>query len=73
MALGNLLTREGHLGASGVIHPLHYEPKAKRVIQLFMAGATSHVDTFDHKPYLEKKDGQPWDPGEKVKTMLPLQ
>jgi len=66
MALGNLLTREGLLGASGVIHPLHYEPKAKRVIQLFMAGATSHVDTFDHKPYLEKKDGQPWDPGEKV-------
>lgn len=66
MALGNLLTREGLLGASGLIHSLHYEPKAKRVIQLFMAGATSHVDTFDHKPYLEKKDGQPWDPGEKV-------
>ena len=66
MALGNLLTREGLLGASGVIHPLHYEPKAKRVVQLFMAGATSHVDTFDYKPYLEKQDGQTWDPGEKV-------
>jgi len=66
MALGNLLTREGLLGSSGVVRPLHYEPKAKRVVQLFMAGATSHVDTFDFKPYLHEKDGQPWDPGEKV-------
>jgi hypothetical protein len=31
-----------------------------------MAGAASHVDTFDHKPLLEKQDGQPWDPGESV-------
>jgi hypothetical protein len=30
----------------------HFEPKAKRVIFLFMTGAVSHVDTFDHKPYL---------------------
>lgn len=45
---------------------LHFPPKAKRVIQLFMAGAASHVDLFDHKPELEKRNGQPWDPGEKV-------
>ncbi len=32
----------------------HFEPKAKRVIFLFMTGAVSHVDTFDHKPYLTK-------------------
>ncbi len=61
MALTDLLAREGQLSRT-----LHHPPKAKRVIQLFMAGAASHVDTFDHKPLLKKKDGQPWDPGEKV-------
>jgi len=45
---------------------LHHHSKAKRVIQLFMAGAASHVDLFDHKAELEKRNGQPWDPGEKV-------
>ena len=66
MALGSLFSRDGLLGAHGVVHPLHHAPKAKRVIQLFMAGATNHVDTFDYKPLLEKRDGQPWDPGEAV-------
>ncbi len=61
MAMTDLLAREGVL--SGV---LHNPPKAKRVVQLFMAGAASHLDTFDHKPLLRKKDGEPWDPGEKV-------
>jgi hypothetical protein len=32
--------------------------KAKRVIFLFMHGGPSAVDTFDHKPALEKHDGQ---------------
>jgi hypothetical protein len=45
---------------------LHYPPKAKRVVQMFMAGAASHVDLFDHKPALKKYEGKPWDPGEKV-------
>ena len=31
-----------------------------------MAGAASHVDLFDHKPLLEAKNGEPWDPGESV-------
>ena len=53
--------------AGGVLSGvLHYAPKAKRVVQLFMAGAASHVDLFDHKPELEKRNGQPWDPGEPV-------
>ncbi len=30
----------------------HFPGRAKRVIFLFMTGAVSHVDTFDHKPYL---------------------
>ncbi|MEZ6143239.1 MAG: DUF1501 domain-containing protein [Zavarzinella sp.] len=44
----------------------HHPAKAKRVVQLFMAGAASHVDLFDYKPELEKHHGKPWNPGEKV-------
>ena len=34
-------------------------PQAKRVIFLFMDGGVSHVDTFDPKPDLDKRHGQP--------------
>src|SRR6187431_68364 len=37
----------------------HFEPKAKSVIFLFMAGGPSHIDTFDPKPLLNKLSGQP--------------
>jgi hypothetical protein len=37
--------------------PPHYAPKAKRVVFLFMAGAPSHLELFDHKPQLAKFDG----------------
>ncbi|HAB13924.1 MAG TPA: hypothetical protein DCE47_19765, partial [Planctomycetaceae bacterium] len=47
---------------------LHHPPRAKRVIQLFMAGAASHVDLFDHKPALEKHHGQNSDFGEHVEA-----
>ena len=36
----------------------HFPAKAKRVIFLFMAGAPSHLEMFDHKPQLAKFDGQ---------------
>ena len=35
----------------------HHEPKAKRVIYLFMGGAPSHLELFDNKPQLAKFDG----------------
>jgi Protein of unknown function (DUF1501) len=35
------------------------QSKAKRVIFLFMDGGVSHVDTFDPKPELDKRHGQP--------------
>src|SRR5262249_49345020 len=35
-----------------------HQPKAKRVIFLFMQGGVSHVDSFDYKPRLEKDDGK---------------
>jgi hypothetical protein len=36
----------------------HFTPRAKRVIQLFMPGGPSAIDTFDYKPALEKHAGQ---------------
>jgi Protein of unknown function (DUF1501) len=52
--------------ALGAIGRLHHPAKAKRVVELFMAGGVSHVDTFDHKRLLKKRHGEKWDPGEKV-------
>lgn len=47
---------------------LHHPPKAKRVVQLFMAGAASHIDLFDFKPDLVKYDGKASDFGEHVEA-----
>ena len=49
--------------AAGPASPLapkmtHFAPKAKRVIQLFMPGGPSQVDTFDYKPDLATYEGQ---------------
>ncbi|MBI3683928.1 MAG: DUF1501 domain-containing protein [Acidobacteria bacterium] len=35
----------------------HFEPKARRIIFLFMAGAPSHLELLDYKPQLAKFDG----------------
>ena len=45
---------------------LHHPAKAKRVVQFYMSGAASQCDTFDYKPLLIERNGQKWDPGEKV-------
>lgn len=37
----------------------HHQPRAKRVIFLFMWGGPSHVDTFDPKPQLNAEAGKP--------------
>jgi len=42
---------------------VHFPAKAKRVIQIFCPGAASHMDLWEHKPALEKLNGQPL-PGE---------
>lgn len=36
----------------------HYTAKAKQVIYMFQAGAPSHLELFDNKPELGKRDGQ---------------
>src|SRR5688572_8088263 len=47
----------------------HFAPKAKRVILLFMQGGVSHLDTFDYKPKLQEKDGQPFAEGKGGKLL----
>jgi hypothetical protein len=41
----------------GVLDALHYAPKAKRIIYLFMSGGPSHIDLFDYKPKLQELNG----------------
>jgi len=52
----------------GVLQVLHHPPKATRVVQLFMAGAASHIDLWDYKPELEQRHGEPSDFGEHVEA-----
>ena len=54
--------------ADGVVKVLHHPPKARRVVQLFMGGAASHIDLWDHKPMLEKHHGEASDFGEHVEA-----
>ncbi|HEY3788865.1 MAG TPA: DUF1501 domain-containing protein, partial [Urbifossiella sp.] len=65
LALANLLAEESrgadtHGTSSNPLAPRasHFAAKAKSVIWLFMNGGPSHVDTWDFKPQLEKRDGQ---------------
>ena len=44
---------------NGVANPPPLVPRAKRVIQLYMAGGPSQLETFDYKPKLAAMDGQP--------------
>ncbi|HUK32458.1 MAG TPA: DUF1501 domain-containing protein, partial [Vicinamibacterales bacterium] len=50
---------QGPGGSKGIVNPLHYPPKAKRVIFLYQAGGPSHIETFDNKPMLASMNGQP--------------
>ena len=49
--------KSGHW--QGVVNPLDFAPKAKRVIWLGMAGGPSHLETFDYKPKLAEMSGKP--------------
>lgn len=70
MALAAMLQDDagGSLTSSGAVEALHHPPKAKRVVQLFMGGAASHLDLWDHKPMLEKHHGEESDFGEHVEA-----
>ena len=71
LALGQLLAREtGALAsendsATGHVPVQHHPPRVKRIIQLFMTGGVSPMDTYDYKPELERLHGQMLGPKEK--------
>lgn len=78
LALAGLLHRDGliagesgaapAIGNGAMMREFHHTPKAKRVVQLFMAGAASHIDLFDYKPELERHHGEPSNFGEHVEA-----
>jgi hypothetical protein len=49
-------------GTTGVVNPLHFPAKAKRVIFLYQAGGPSHLETFDNKPKLRAMHGKEMPP-----------
>ena len=61
------LTRMLHASSSAGLPQPHFPPRAKNVIFLYLNGGLSHVDSFDPKPELVKRDGEPM-PGPKIKT-----
>ena len=65
LALGSLLRESlsGTTPSPAVVDPLaprapHYAPKAKRVIYLHLTGSPPHLDLYDYKPELVKRNGQ---------------
>src|SRR4051812_27922934 len=74
IALAEMLARDGLLAGNDVSDSrqrrgfelkgrLHHPPKVRRIVQLFMNGGVSQMDTFDYKPELHRRDGKPFDPG----------
>ncbi|MDB5348804.1 MAG: hypothetical protein JWN86_51 [Planctomycetota bacterium] len=64
LALAGLLGEEARGAGAETRNPLsprptHFPAKANRVIFLFMHGGPSQVDTFDHKPLLDRDHGKP--------------
>ena len=57
--------------ASGREPRTHFVPRAKRVVFLFMDGGVSQVDSFDPKPELDRRHGQPakWRPDPKSQSI----
>jgi len=58
LALTGLLGEKALASSPLAPRPPHFQPRAKRVIFLFMQGGPSQVDTFDYKPRLEREDGE---------------
>ena len=63
IALGHLLANESVAETAPTLDPAsttlsHKLATAKQVIFLFMQGGPSHLETFDPKPELVKRDGE---------------
>lgn len=70
LALSALLAEDGRGLADDGTGPAatfpNYPPKAKQVIQIFVSGAMSQIDTFDYKPELFRSAGKKFEPGGKI-------
>lgn len=58
-------------GDASTFNPLaprapHHPAKARAVVQIFCPGGLSHVDSWDYKPELARRHGQPFDPDGKL-------
>ncbi len=70
LAASQMLAREALSSENDRANPefnggLHHPAKVRRVIQLFMTGGASPMDTFDYKPELERLHGQKLGPKER--------
>ena len=68
LALASMLHQHSTAADSAAMPTLHHPPRIKRVVQLFMAGAASHIDLWDYKPLLEKHHVEASDFGEHVEA-----
>ncbi|QDT59258.1 hypothetical protein SV7mr_17650 [Stieleria bergensis] len=80
IALASLLHQQSASAEESPLRPLidpgkpyaprepHHQPAAKRVLVIFCAGACSQIDTFDYKPELIKRNGQPMPGADKLVT-----
>ena len=72
IALAAMLSHERMTHADNTKAHAHracvFPPRIKRVVQLFMAGAASHIDLFDYKPHLVQHHDKPSDFGEPVEA-----
>jgi hypothetical protein len=63
-ALAEMLMKEQAAAAGapladrGVLGATHWQPKAKRIIYLFMSGGPSQLDLYDYKPMLNQRHGE---------------
>ena len=59
LALAWMLQKEAAAeGGKNATGGIHLPARAKRVVQIFCMGGMSQIDTFDHKPALEKLHGK---------------
>lgn len=67
-ALAAMLHRDASAASANPLSPKggHHAAKAKAVIQIFCPGGLSHVDSWDYKPELVKRQGKPFDPDGKI-------
>jgi hypothetical protein len=69
IALAHLLGHNESLAKTKNLNGgIHHPAKVKRIVQLFMNGGVSPMDTFDPKPRLAELDGKQFDPGTGVKV-----